>query len=270
MEATVADYLAMLVEFHSGQRLNKAEHNRKLLALLRDRTRSAVELKHQNISAVLAEAGLDYLDGYLPAHNYQRLLGEVTMEQLAARPDVRALIERVVAEEVVRDGESRTMLRLVDAPRRLTNAVRERYRHAPRPRVVDFDAIEAANRSLGRAGEEAVLAFEHRRLWELGKRKLAERVENVARTKGDGLGYDVLSFETTGEERLIEVKTTRRAELTPFHVTRNEVAVSEAQASRYFLYRLFRFERDPRLFILQGALSKNLILTATEYRAEVA
>lgn len=270
MEATVADYLAMLVEFHSSLRLNKAEHNRKLLALLRDRTRSAIELKHQNISAVLAEAGLDYLDGYLPAHNYQRLLGEVTLEQLAARPDVRALIERVVAEEVAGDAQIRATLRLVDAPRRLTDAVRERYRHKPRPRVVDFDAIEAANRSLGRAGEDAVLTFEHRRLWEAGKRRLAERVEHVARTKGDGLGYDVLSFETTGEERLIEVKTTRRAELTPFYVTRNEVAVSEAQAARYFLYRLFRFERDPQLFILPGALSKNLILTATEYRAEVA
>lgn len=270
VEATVADYLAMLVEFHSGLPLNKAEHNRQLLKLLSDRTRSAIELKHQNISAVLVEAGLDYLDGYLPAKNYQRLLGDVVLEQLDARPGVKALITRVVESSPGESDARGTDLRLVTPPKRLSEAVRERYSRKPRPRVLDFDAIEAANRSLGKAGELAVLAFEHRRLWEAGKRKLAERIEHVAATRGDGDGYDVLSYEETGEERLIEVKTTRRASLTPFHVTRNEVAVSETQAERYHLYRLFRFERDPQLFVLKGSLSRNLLLTPTEYRAEVA
>lgn len=260
----------MLVEYHSGQQLNKAEHNRQLLKLLNDRTRSAIELKHQNISAVLVEAGLDYLDGYLPAKNYQRLLSEVVLEQLEARPTVRSLIARVVEavadESAKRDAE----IKLVAPPKQLSRAVRERYSRKPRPRVLDFDAIEAANRSLGKAGEFAALAFEHRRLWEAGKRRLADRIEHVSQTRGDGVGYDVLSYEETGEEKLIEVKTTRRASLTPFHVTRNELAVSEEEAERYHLYRLFRFERDPQLFVLKGSLSRNLILTPTEFRAEVA
>ena len=38
--------------------------------------------------------------------------------------------------------------------------------------------------------------------------RLAARVDRVSETRGDGLGYDVLSFETSGRERLIEVKTT--------------------------------------------------------------
>lgn len=270
MEATVADYLAMLVEFHSGQRLNKAEHNRQLLKMLSDRTRSAIELKHQNISAVLVLAGLDYLDGYLPAKNFQRLLGEVVMAQLEARPAVKALITKVVGSPAAAAEHRGAALRLVTPPKRLSEVVRERYSRKPRPRVLDFDEIEAANRSLGKAGELAVLEFEHRRLWEAGKRHLAERVEHVAQTRGDGLGFDILSFDELGKEKLIEVKTTRRASLTPFHVTRNEVAVSEEEAERYHLYRLFRFERDPQLFVLKGSLSRNLLLTPTEYRAEVA
>ena len=54
-----------------------------------------------------------------------------------------------------------------------------------------------------------MLRFEHERLRRAGKKALAERVEHVAQTKGDHLGYDILSFEVTGQERLIEVKTTR-------------------------------------------------------------
>ena len=73
---------------------------------------------------------------------------------------------------------------------------------------VDYLAIEAANRSLGPAGEEFVLRFEVARLVRAGQERLAVMVELVSETRGDGLGYDVLSFEISGRERLIEVKTT--------------------------------------------------------------
>ncbi len=50
VEATVADYFDMLGAELSGRSYNKAEHNRALLAQLRpERTRGAVERKHQNI-----------------------------------------------------------------------------------------------------------------------------------------------------------------------------------------------------------------------------
>src|SRR5690606_17522896 len=101
---------------------------------------------------------------------------------------------------------------------------------------------EAANHSLGLAGEKLILEYEHQRLWKFGERKLADRIEHVAQTKGDGLGYDILSYETDGRERLIEVKTTRYGELTPFFATRNEVEVSEAASGQYNLYRLFNFD----------------------------
>ena len=76
-------------------------------------------------------------------------------------------------------------------------------------RVRKYLEAEASNHSLGIAGEEFVLQFEHERLWRAGKRTLADRVEHVAKTKGDFLGFDILSFEVNGHERLIEVKTTR-------------------------------------------------------------
>lgn len=65
------------------------------------------------------------------------------------------------------------------------------------------------NASLGAAGEKFVFEVEHQRLWEAGKRRLAEKTEHVAATQGDGLGYDIASSEGSGRERFIEVKTTR-------------------------------------------------------------
>ena len=100
---------------------------------------------------------------------------------------------------------------LVDPP--VPDADRAKYRPSValeylRPQQgVDCLAIEAANRCLGAAGEEFVLRFEVGRLVRADQDRLTARVEQVSETCGDGLAYDVLSFETSGRERLIEVKT---------------------------------------------------------------
>jgi hypothetical protein len=61
VEATVSDYFEMLAMELRGEPYNKAEHNRHLQKLLNNRTKAAVELKHQNISAVLIELGYPYI-----------------------------------------------------------------------------------------------------------------------------------------------------------------------------------------------------------------
>jgi hypothetical protein len=54
----------MLVLELSGQTYNKSAHRRALLQKLAARTDAAVELKHQNISAILIELGCPYISGY--------------------------------------------------------------------------------------------------------------------------------------------------------------------------------------------------------------
>ncbi len=60
----------------------------------------------------------------------------------------------------------------------------------------------------------------------LGHERFADRIEHTSRTRGDHAGYDILSFEASGQERLIEVKTTKYGASTPFFVSRNEGATS--------------------------------------------
>ena len=131
----------------------------------------------------------------------------------------------------------------------------------------DYLALEAADRLLGKAGEEFVASYEHYRLHRASKKRLSKRGEHVAVTHGDGLGYDVLSFELDGREQLIEVKTTAFAKETPFFLSRNELALSRQEADAFHLYRVFAFRRRPQLFDLPGRLEDRCQLDPVSYLA---
>lgn len=134
-------------------------------------------------------------------------------------------------------------------------------------RKYDVAERDARNRALGRAGEERVLAHERANLLAAGRTDLAERIRWVSDVDGDGAGYDILSFDTDGHDRLIEVKTTNGWERTPFHITRNELAVAEERRRDWRLVRLWNFAREPKAFELRQPLEAHVSLIATSYQA---
>jgi len=270
VEAIVADYFAMWEQELRGEEYNKAEHNRLLQKIIPARSRGSIEKKHQNISAVLWHLGYPYIDGYKPLPRYQGLLREVVEHRLTRARVVNQLVAKQVQTQAkgpppipklkavqVPPPNRKEVKRLVDdEKRRRTNFVRRNYLES-----------EANNQSLGLAGEEFVLRYEHERLWRSGKRSLAERIEHVAKTKGDYLGFDILSFETSGRERLIEVKTTRYGALTRFFASTNEIGVSESHKREYHLHRLFNFDKQPQFFVLSGSLRDTCQLTPVSFSA---
>lgn len=269
--ATVADYLAMLEHELRGEPYNKREHNRRLQQQLHRRSAGAIEFKHANISAILIELGFPYIDGYKPRANYQELL----KEELVARLTLDGSVARAAAVAVESPVHEKPILHdlsdiFVPAPVRDRSAVYERQISRPPPRLgVNYLEMEARNRSLGLAGEEFAVSIEHRRLWEGGHRNLADRIEHVSRTRGDGLGYDILSFETNGRERLIEVKTTAFGAMTPFFASSAEVRVSEEQSASFRLFRIHKFREAPKLFVLEGSLRESCRLDPMQYRASL-
>jgi hypothetical protein len=89
-------------------------------------------------------------------------------------------------------------------------------------------------------------------------------------TCGDGVGFDVLSFDENDEaEQFIEVKTMGLGKHFPFYVTANEVRCSEDCPERCRLYRVFDFARNPRVYVVTGALSRECRLDPVEYRASL-
>ena len=268
VEATVRDYFDMLASELRGVPYIKAAHNETLRALLNDRTRGAVERKHQNISAVLIELGFPYINGYKPLGNVQNLLRDVVPKHLSSLEDlvvadVTALQDRFTVVDVLGIG--------VDPPVPASGSVGEGpidyvVSSQPAP-TINYLQMEARNRSLGCAGEALVMAFERARLLREGKDRLARNVEQVSKTVGDHAGFDIRSYEASGQDRFIEVKTTRYGKLTPFYISAGEVRFSEANANAYHLYRLFEFRQSPRLFQLPGDVGRHVQLQAINYRA---
>lgn len=270
VEIIVEDYLAMLIlEVVRGQDYNKAERNRELQKLLPARSRGSIEFKHQNISAVMIEMGYPYVEGYKPRSNFQGLLQEVVERRVYAMPELTATVAKLVEQPAEKPVRMDDILAIqVDPP---TPAKRKEvlYEKHSVPRVTpkrNYLELEARNQSLGRAGEELVLEFEHQRLWRAGHKTLAGRIDHIS-TKGEGHGFDILSFETDGRERLVEVKTTRFGAMNPFFASNNEVAVSERRSAEYYIYRLFDFSKNPRLFLLNGSMRSTCSLEPVQYRA---
>jgi Domain of unknown function (DUF3883) len=267
VEAVVADYLQMLTLELSGQSFNKTEHRRRLLLLLDNRTEAAIERKHGNISAVMLKMGIPRIRGYKPWSNAQTLLNVVVEEQVRNRPSLDQAALAAVQQPAVVPSANDFARVIVHAPtleNRLSESTPVNAFNAIKR---DYLARETENRSLGLAGEEFVIQYEHWRLVMLGQRSLADRVEHVANTRGDGLGYDVLSFVPNGQEKFIEVKTTAFGKETPFFVSRNELDFSKLERERFHLYRLFEFRKAPRLFDLPGRLDTHCMLDPITYRA---
>lgn len=108
----------------------------------------------------------------------------------------------------------------------------------------------------GELGEEVVLDFERARLKEAGV--YDKHPEPASKIKGDGIGYDIDSFDERGTPIFIEVKTTR-TEKAPFYITDAELEKSKLAGPRYFLYRVFDFNQQSRrckIIIHQGSLEK--------------
>ena len=269
VEATVADYFGMLNEELHGRGYNKSQHRRRLARLLDGRTEAAIERKHQNISAILIELGFVYIVGYKPLRNYQALLFESVADRLAGSEALSQLVRSQVSQPAQVPNVDNILNALVDPPvRERDQPARERPAQWQASRV-DYVAMEANNRSLGAAGEEFVVRFERARLIQSGNELLANKVERVSETRGDGLGFDVLSFETSGRERLIEVKTTAYGPSTPFFVTRNEVNISQDAQEQFHLYRAFTFRTRPRLFSKQGAIDQSFSLEPSAFEATI-
>lgn len=256
IDLTVAAYFGMLSDHFAGRRVNKSAIVRQLQSHMPARNSRAIESKFQNISAVLGEVGLDWIEGYKPLPHYQGALRDAVLAATAQSGTLRETMEIYESSSLVAPSHRRQATEDVTVPvvtpgraSRLRTAVAVTGSAASALR--DFRA-----RSLGTAGEMWVVDLERESLRRAGRSDLAHRVQWVAHDVGDGLGYDVASFRADGREHLVEVKTTNLGPRTPFYITRWEIEVSRAKADDYSLYRVHGFARDPRIYVLDGSVEE--------------
>jgi len=268
----VADYLSMLTLELNGQTYSKAERRRRLKSQLDDRSEASIEFKHGNISAVMIELGYPYITGYQPRSNVQGALYEAVERQLhrfSALDDAAiAAVQRPVLPNDTIEIDFEGVLKLPPQKRNIYQVREPAPNYHRRATKRDYLERETMNRSLGSAGELFALKFEKWRLLSLGLRNLSEKVEHVSSTQGDGLGFDILSFEPDGRERFVEVKTTSFGQTTPFFVSSNEAAFAREKGEQFRLYRLYDFRKAPSLFELPGAIEQHCLLDPCTYKAQ--
>ena len=63
------------------------------------------------------------------------------------------------------------------------------------------------------------------------------------------------------------MKTTNGWERTPFHLSRNEIAVAGERRDHWHLVRVWNFTRTPRAFELRPPLEAHIDLTPTSFLA---
>ncbi|MFI5029186.1 MAG: DUF3883 domain-containing protein [Reyranellales bacterium] len=263
LDAIVADYFAMLRAEQAGQAYNKTAHRKALMADVH-RSDGSIEFKHQNISAVLTQLGLPWINGYKPAWNFQGAIADAIWRFLKNQPDP---VPFTLAPSTGLSDPAVLFVEPPPAPPPMNGTARRAYERVARK----FDPAlrDQLNRALGLAGEQHIFEFEQRKLFHAGRRDLAKKVRWVSQADGDGLGYDIRSYEENGSERWIEVKTTRGGNATPFYLTRNENEVAKERPDIFRLYRLYDFSKAPRLFSLKPPLEQLLTLEPLTFRASL-
>lgn len=132
---------------------------------------------------------------------------------------------------------------------------------------VDYLQKAQDNKELGDAGEDFVYQYERNKIKDYNLPK-DKQVRPVAKLDGDGLGYDILSYDEQGNEIYIEVKTTTGSESNSFYITSNELEKSELCSDYYYLYRVYDFDKvnmTGKISIRKGSL-RELCISAQSYK----
>jgi hypothetical protein len=266
VDLIVADYFDMLRLELAGESYVK-KHRNEALQKLTGRSHRSIEFKHANISAVLLKLGLPWIRGYKPMPHYQGALIDGIERFLQMQPAFLQAPHDVAGAHANAQLDEAPSLFIEASPVVERGATAEPPQLSRLIRKFDPAARDERNRTLGKAGEEKVFFSERSRLASEGRNDLARQVRWVSQEDGDGAGYDILSFDAAGRERLLEVKTTTGYQLTPFYISENERSLSEERPDVFRLVRVYDFIRKPRAFELVPPLANSVLLRPVTHRA---
>lgn len=115
--------------------------------------------------------------------------------------------------------------------------VKKTHKNSNVAKHIDFNKVNKNKKKLGTFGEMLIVKDETEKLNDCG---ILKEVEHVAITKGDGLGYDVVSYDENGKEILIEVKTTSTNRVDGFYLSPKEIEMSKED--NYKIYRIYNLD----------------------------
>lgn len=139
---------------------------------------------------------------------------------------------------------------------------------------IDYAEQQRISQKIGDRGEELVLMSEIQKVKEWGLP--AEMVEQVRRVslESDDYGFDILSFDKDGNERYLEVKSTKQSKKDfSFILTRNEFEHAKAYGNNYSFVIVFDILNQPRIWYMGNPFLKEpykVNIQPTQYRVDVS
>ncbi|PEZ30665.1 protein NO VEIN domain-containing protein [Bacillus thuringiensis] len=131
----------------------------------------------------------------------------------------------------------------------------------------DYNKENSIKTKNGLFAESMVLKRERDYLESNGRFDLAKKVYHASVEDGDGLGYDIDSFDLDGNEKKIEVKGTEKSHDVPFDITVSELEFSKENADKYYLYRVLGVNSsNPEFYILTGNMYDVLDITPSNFK----
>jgi len=136
----------------------------------------------------------------------------------------------------------------------------------------DYEKEARKHKKLGDRGEKIVLELERKFLSKMDRSDLAKKVDRVS-LKSDSYGYDIISFDVDGKEKLIEVKaTSSKVGTANFFFTANELEAAQ-ENKNYYIYMVYDImSESPKVWIIPNPFSpenKNIIKTPVNYRITI-
>ena len=268
----VDNYFSMLKAEVSSEMYSKADFRNHLKKQFGIDDPKLVEIAHRQISAILAEIGLPTIDGYATATKHSKELEAVVYAYIE---DNSKLIKSLWIDDdpasvnVPMELDDSKAVWVAEPPSsdHLADAVRRWV--PPVPMELDFRVREARNLNLAKAGERFAIAYERARLREIGRKDFLDRISWVSEIQGEDLGYNIHSYEKNGKNRFISVKTTNYGIRFPFYLTRYELAFAQKNPGSFYIYRIFNFSRNTRLFIVEKLAQKKKKMLPVMYRYNI-
>jgi hypothetical protein len=213
---------------------------------------------------------LQYLSGYKPRGNFQEALAEAVAVYLSDHSGFyESLLSATPPPPIVESSLPDLRIEEIETAPPPPSRAKSKQSGPGSGAKTDWGQLDSQNRKLGALGEHLVLELERRHLKENGHSDLAAKVEWVSKERGDGDGYDILSFDAAGQPKYIEVKTTKSGWGSAFFISSNEVQAAQQLGESYWLYRLYSFGPGPKLYRMQGPLGEKLDLEPKVYAARV-
>lgn len=139
---------------------------------------------------------------------------------------------------------------------------------------IDYAEQQKISQKIGDIGEEIVLQNEIDNLTNLGIPK--ETISKVRRVslESDDFGFDILSFDEYGNERYLEVKTTKvNKKDFSFILTQNEFEHAKKLGNQYCIVIVFDIMSNPRIWYMGNPFIEepyNVKIKPTQYRVDVS